>query len=266
MAVANQFLTYHGQPLTPSRIVRGLRARLLDRFPTINSCDGIYESFEEAARAAPRDRPLGYDDANSATWYQHKLKAVQLDDYPVAFWLRKALEDSASVFEVGGHVGEAYYSLSQIMSYPEGMTWTICEVPSTAEAGERLAHERGCGNLKFVTRPEQCAGAEIFIACGSLQYLEAKSPVEIFSSFDVRPRHIIINTTPIYDGPGFITLQYIGTAYCPYRIFNRQELLDSLSAEGYTLVASWQKERAFRVRRHPERSFDHYSGLYLRKA
>jgi putative methyltransferase (TIGR04325 family) len=206
---------------------------------------------------------LGYDSADSANWYLGKLDTLQLEDYPVVFWLRTAFENSRSVFEVGGHIGEAYYGFARLLTYPPGLTWTICDVPTVTAAGEALAKERGKENLRFVTKPEQSDGADIFLACGALQYLE-QSPAEMISAFPERPQHVLINTTPIYDGPAFVTVQNIGSAYCAYRIFNRQQLVDSLEQLGYSLVDSWQKERKFRIPKHPEQNFDHYTGLYFR--
>lgn len=193
------------------------------------------------------------------------MESFLLDDYPVVFWLRDALLDSRTLFEVGGHIGEAYYSFSRVLEYPPNLEWTICDVPSVTAAGEALAKERGRTNLKFVTAPPQSDGAEIFLACGALQYLDYAGPAELISEFKIKPKHVLINTTPVYEGASFVTLQNIGSAYCPYRIFSRPELVESLRSLGYTLVDSWQKERKFRIAGHPERSFDHYSGFYFRR-
>jgi len=69
----------------------------------------------------------------------------------------------------------------------------------------------------------------------------------------------------VYDGPSFVTLQNIGTVYCPYRVFSRREFVSSLEALDYELVDSWQKPRAFRVPGHPDKSFGAFSGFYFRQ-
>lgn len=242
-----------------------MRSRLFGRFETLNSCHGVFASFEEATRAAPPSKPLGYDAANSNNWYIGKLNTLSLEDYPVVFWLKEAFETGRSLFELGGHIGEAYYSFSRVIPYPADLSWTICDVPTIVKAGRALAEERGALNVEFVTDASQTAGADIYLACGALQYLDSPTPATTIAGFKIQPRHVIINTTPVYDGPSFVTLQNIGSAYCPYRIFSREELISTLGALGYDLVDSWQKERLFRIPRHPEKSFNHYSGFYFRK-
>jgi putative methyltransferase (TIGR04325 family) len=239
---------------------------LHNRLQPVNAFRGVYASFADARQAAPRIKPVGYDSADSADWYLSKLNTVLQEDYPVLFWLRTAFEDSRSVFEIGGHVGVAYYGFAQVLAYPRDLVWTICDVPTVVAAGEALARERGRTNVHFVTSPAQAEGADIVLAAGALQYVESPSLAETIGSFRVRPRHVLVNTTPVYDGPAFITLQNIGTAYCPYRVFNRKEFVRAMRNAGYSLVSTWQKERAFRVPRHPDKSFDHYTGFYFRAA
>jgi putative methyltransferase (TIGR04325 family) len=259
-----QFLRRSGQPITTERILRSVQRRILDRLYPGNSFLGVYKDFAEAARAAPRVKPLGYDLAGSEGWYQHKLTDVLLEDYPVLFWLRSAFLDSGSLFEIGGHIGEAFYAFARVLSYPPELLWTIFDVPTINAKGAALARERGKTNLRFVQRTDQVDGADIIFAAGALQYIDSPTLAETVSSFRIKPKHILLNSTPVYDGPACVTLQNIGRVYCPYRIFNRQELIKSLDDIGYSLIDAWKKERAFRIRWHPERSFDHYSGFYFR--
>ena len=250
--------------MTLGRILGSLRRRVRDHFQPLNQFRGVYASFGDAQRAAPRMKALGYDAFDSSRWYLSKHTDVQLEDYPVLFWLRTAFEDGRSLFEIGGHTGVAYYGFAQVLSYPRDLVWTICDVPRVTAAGEALARERGRTNIRFVTSPTQIEGADIVLAAGALQYIESPDLAETIAGFRARPRHVLVNTTPVYDGPSLITLQNVGPAYCPYRAFNRQEFVGSLKNLGYSLVASWRKERAFRVPGHPDKSFDHYSGFYFR--
>lgn len=250
--------------LRPARIFRSLRRRVQDRLHPLNQFRGVYASFADAREAAPRIKGLGYDEANTTNWYSRKHTEVQQEDYPVLFWLTTAFADGRSVFEIGGHTGVAYYGFAQVLPYPEDLTWTICDVPTVVAAGEALARKRGRRNIRFVTSPAQVEGADIVLAAGSLQYIESPSLAETVAAFRVRPKHILVNSTPVYEGPALITLQNIGSAYCPYRAFNRLEFVGSLQRLGYSLVSSWQKERAFRVPGHGDMSFDHYTGFYFR--
>ena len=250
--------------MTPVRILRSLRLRLHDHFQPLNQFRGVFATFGEAQQAAPPIKALGYNGFDSSNWYQDKHREVRQEDYPVLFWLRTAFEDSHSLFEIGGHVGVAYYGFAQVLPYPPDLTWTICDVPAVVAAGEALARKRGRSNIRFVTSPAQVEGADILLAAGALQYVDSPTLAETVKGFSIRPKHVLVNSTPVYDGPSFITLQNIGPAYCPYRAFNRQEFVGSMQQIGYSLVSSWQKERAFHVPHHPDRSFDHYSGFYFR--
>ena len=97
-----------------------------------------------------------------------------------------------------------------------------------------------------------------------LPYAISKLASEQYVRFFAARRHVLINVTPVYDGPAFVTVQNVSAVYCAYRIFNRQELVGSLESAGYRLVDSWAKPRRFRVPGHPDKSFDQYSGFYFR--
>jgi putative methyltransferase (TIGR04325 family) len=254
----------NGKALTLTRIFQALQVRVQDRLQPINEVRGVYENFVEAAAAAPRTKPLGYDAANAENWYFNKLTGVQLEDYPVIYWLKNAFADSRSVLEIGGHVGVAYYGFSRVIEYPRDLIWTILDVPTVMEAGEALARKRGQTNLQFAHGGlDSIKGADIVVAVGTLQYLEANLAT-ILGTFQQQPKHLLISETPVYDGPKFTTIQNLGSAYCAYQIFNRQEFLSSFETIGYRLVDSWVKPRCLRVPGHPDKTLDHYSGFYFR--
>lgn len=257
-------LQFRGRPLTPARILQAVQLRIRDRLQPINEVRGVYASFAEAAAAAPRTKPVGYDFAHAENWYEDKLSAPRLADYPVIFWLGRAFADASSVFEIGGHVGTAYYGFSTILRYPAEHQWTILDVPTVVTAGRTLAAARGAQNLHFTADPSLVDGAEIVLASGSLQYLEGRI-AQILNGWRVHPRHVLINVTPVYDGPEFVTLQNIGSAYCAYHVFNRQAFIQELASAGYALVDSWAIPRHFHVPGHRERSFNEYSGFYFRR-
>jgi putative methyltransferase (TIGR04325 family) len=249
--------------LTTARIFQVLRRRWRDRIQPLNAFRGVYQNFREAELNAPRLKPVGYDRADSENWYLRNLRRVQFGDYPILYWLRGAFADSRSVLEIGGHMGEAYYGFSTVVQYPDDLRWTVMDVPSIAKAGADLARREGRTNIDFVSGLEDRRGADIVLSTGSLQYLETHLS-DAIQQMRTWPKHLLINFIPVYDGPSFVTIQNIGTAYCAYRVFNREEFVDSLQALGYALVDSWKKPRAFDVPSHPERSFNHYTGFYFR--
>jgi putative methyltransferase (TIGR04325 family) len=250
------------------RVIRVVRRRVLDSlrcFASRNDYRGVYQSFAEASRLAPKARPIGYDQPCVASWYREKLKHILHDDYPALFWMSMALKDAQSVYEIGGHVGLAFYGFERHLCYPSGLNWTICEVPAVVTEGRRLAHERGRDELRFVTSLTEFSGADIVLAAGSLQYVESPDLAETINGFSHKLGHVLINKTPVWDGPRFVTLQNLGCFYCPYLIRNRKDFVLSIELLGYELVDSWQKERFFRLLWHRDKAFDHYSGFYFRK-
>lgn len=245
------------------KILQYLRRRTIDLFHRTNSYRGVYQSFAEASQAAPTTKPIGYDQPETATWWKDRLEKIESDDYPALFWIGRALQDSRSVFEVGGHVGIAYYGFSRYLDYPAGFHWEICDVPAIAQEGRRLAAERGHTNLTFVSSPAESPGADIFFASGSLQYIESPTLADMINGFTRKPKHIIVTKTPMWDGARFVTLQNIGCSYCPYVINNKGEFIASIEAHGYKLVDSWKKPRSFSVAGRQGMDFDHFSGYYF---
>ena len=73
----------------------------------------------------------------------------------------------------------------------------------------------------------QVEGADIVFSAGLLRYIEQPDLADMISSFKLKPKHILINITPVYEGPSLITLQNVGAASCPYRIFTWQEFISS---------------------------------------
>jgi putative methyltransferase (TIGR04325 family) len=233
---------------------------------SMNGFRGIYRDFDDAMRHVPKRASVGYDNPETASFYRDRLDAVQHDDYPVLFWFEKALKDSHSVVEVGGHVGVAYYSFERLIRYPEDLHWLIVDVPAVTAAGEQLARQRDRTQLSFANAmPEGATRCDILMASGSLQYLpDPMFPERVFR-MDPLPRHILIHKTPVSQGEGFLTLQNIGAAICPYRIYSYGQLVTPLLERGYELVDTWRKDRRVMVPGHPELKVEHYSGYYLRR-
>lgn len=252
--------------LTPSRVARSVRRRLTNRVFPINALRGVYATFDAATAAAPPIKVIGYDGADSANWYQEKFSEVWLEDYPAMFWLERAFAAGTRVFEIGGHVGEAFYAYRQFVEYPEALQWTILDVPTIAADGARIAAERGAENLRFISEMRDVPEADVVFAAGALQYFEQPVLADSIRAMAAPPDWVIVNSTPMHDGEPYITLQNIGSAYCPYRIFNREELIASITTLGYELVHSWQKDRKVVIPGHPDKCFDHYSGLVFSRS
>ncbi|GJG89226.1 hypothetical protein tb265_44070 [Gemmatimonadetes bacterium T265] len=250
---------------TPARTL--LRRGYERRFRTargVGALCGMYDSFAEAARAAPAGAALGYDNTAAAVLYRDRLDDVFPKDYPALFWLREAIAGAASVFDLGGHVGLSYYAFRRYLAYPPGLRWVVCDVPAVTAVGAALAGECGADALAFTTDPEEAAGADVLFAAGSLQYIE-RPMSELLAGMAERPRHVIINQMPTHPGREFVTLQNIGVAFCPYRVGRADAVPEALGRLGYELVDAWEDpSRRTGVPYRPDASPVAYSGYYLR--
>jgi putative methyltransferase (TIGR04325 family) len=224
---------------------------------------GVYRSMAEAAASAPDSRPLGYDNAASASMYRELIDSVAIADYPVLYWLRTLAGEVQSVFDFGGHIGVKYYSYTRFLG--ASFDWTVCDVPAVAAAGKAIAEERSAGQqLHFVSEFEESDGVDLLLCSGSLQYIE--EPLAVSLSRVARlPRHLLVNITAFGESPTFFTLNSIGTAFCPYKIQNLGEFTSALQLLGYVVIHQWivpGKNNFIHLR--PDKSYWDYRGLYLR--
>ena len=226
---------------------------------------GVYGSFDEASNAAPRTKSLGFDHKETTTLYEDRLTRIFPEDYPVLFWLRPILQPGSSVFDFGGHRGVHFYAYAKYLEYPVDLKWLVCEVPEVVKAGRELAAQRNANRLQFTSDIKDADGATVFIAGGSLHYVESPSLADSLKALSRRPRHLILNKLPLYDGKSYVTLQNGKVAFHPLHVYNRAEYIGALSGLGYELIDHWPTPtRHGRIPFHPEVSFPTYTGLYLR--
>jgi putative methyltransferase (TIGR04325 family) len=226
----------------------------------------VFPDFAAAARAVPAGRPVGYDLASMAGLYREELDRVSPCDYPVMFWLRPLVRSGLRVFDVGGHVGLAFYGYRERLSFPADVTWTVHDTPAVMRAGAELAVERREPRLRFSANLADAAGTDVLIASGSLQYIETPFAATL-AALDRLPGELLLHKLPLTDGPPFVTLQNTVYSFNPYHVFNRQAFIDSFAALGYRLVDAWDDlQRSCILPYAPECSVPRYSGLYLRRA
>lgn len=227
---------------------------------------GVYATFDEAIKAAPKTRPVGYDNPESAKMFVENYRIINPCDYPVLFWLKDVLEGASSLFDLGGNVGISFYSYQRYLNYPSDLSWIVYEVPEVAEQGRQIAKKERAKGLLFTTNLESADGADILLTAGALQFVEQPLS-EILAKLREKPTHLIVNKTPMRAGEQFVTLQALGTAFCPYYIFNRTAFISSICANGYELIDSWDNaEVSCQIPLYPEHSVPAYSGLYFRRA
>jgi putative methyltransferase (TIGR04325 family) len=226
---------------------------------------GVYADFEEALSTAPPGK-VGYDHPELASAYRNRLEPIT-SEYPVMFWLQRALDSGARrVFDYGGHVGLAYHAFERRVQYPSDLAWRVCDLPSMVTQGRELARQRDARGLTFTSESTEADGFDVLFSQGALQYID-RPLSRLLEALSHPPRHLLLNQIPLADGPGFVTLQNTIVAYTPYRIFSRLEFLGSLQALGYELVDAWRTpELAVHIPFHPDHVVESYSGVYLRRA
>jgi len=237
------------------------------RFATngIGRFRGVFSSFAEANRSAPRNKPLGFNCAEYGREFRDRLNRVYSFDYPMLFWLNCLLRNDITIFDFGGHAGTHFYAYSKYLAYPSGLKWIVCDLPEITRAGEDLAREQQKKGISFTNRFEDCNGADILIAAGSLQYIESPSFSEQLATLSDKPRHLLLNKLPLYNGETFVTLQNGGPSYHPQYVFNRGQFIQSIRLVGYELVDQWSVEtHPGKIPFHPEKSFYCHSGLCFR--
>ncbi|MEA3187644.1 MAG: hypothetical protein QOD99_1474 [Chthoniobacter sp.] len=226
---------------------------------------GVFKSFDEAAASAPKTRGIGYQQPAAARMYANDFHWIFPSDYPVIFWLSRALEESLVVADFGGNVGISFYSFEKYLRYPCGVKWIVCDVPAVVEEGKKLAGAQGRDALVFTDRFADCDGADVFLASGVLQYLDMPIHQKL-RTLSKLPRHLIINRVPLREGEPFVTLQAMGTAFCPYQIFNAAEFIGGLTDLGYELVDRWEApDFPCEIPFYEKESLRAMSGLYLRR-
>jgi putative methyltransferase (TIGR04325 family) len=233
---------------------------------------GVFNSCREAAAKVEPQTSSQYDVIN-----QHKsehlddeLPALEhrvLDiDYPMLFWLSRVLKPDDTVLELGGSIGQGFYSFERYFPYPGGIQWTIAELPAAVTAGERLAKRRGEARLGFIDSARITEGieADVFLTAGTLQYMDIALP-DILSAMASLPEHVIIHNLPAHPSRDFWTLQYLSVCEVPYHIIALDTLTGSLQALGYQLVDRWKHPRSIEIPYHAANRVEHYHGLYLHR-
>jgi putative methyltransferase (TIGR04325 family) len=226
---------------------------------------GVFSSYAEAQASIPSRVAQGYDNAASAAFYRERTRRVFLNDYPMMWWLSWLFsEGSASVFDLGGHIGIAYYAYQRYFHFPDATRWLVMDVPAVNAAGEEWAAKNDpAGRLRFTLRREDAGGMDVLFAAGSLQYLDY-TLTELLASLERPPAHLLLNSMPIHMSESYFTVQNTGVSCCPYRVTAERELMDGLRALGYTMRDRWENtDRRCDIPFYPTHSLDRYFGFYF---
>lgn len=223
---------------------------------------GIYRNFAEAARAAPPSAEQSCDNDASAQLLANDRLRICPFDYPVMFWLSRLLPQCRSVLDWGGGAGISYFGYRRYLDYPPDLSWLVCDVPAVVSLGSKIAAQEGAAGLSFTSSVAPLPQADILLASGSLHFIEDPfGPLEAAAAL---PRHILLNKVPAYDQPSAVTLHNMGTAFCPYHLFNRAEFVGRFERLGYRLSDEWRSpDLSCRIPFFRSHSIQAYSGFYF---
>ena len=254
-------------------LARPIRRSLFRRpYRDDNDYYGVYSSYADALAAAQAlsagSLPATYDTDEAGRMYRAHLRSIRVSDYPLVYWLSRLFaEGQRRVFDLGGHIGVSYYGFQPYLDHPPDLTWTINDVPSVMAAGRAWATEHDPSRrLSFVESPDAAEGSDILVSTGALQYLDYTLP-QLLGRMSSKPRHVLVNLTPMHPTLEFFTLQNLGIAICPYRIMSAPRFADAMESCGYRVLDHWQSyERNLRIPFNPAHTVDSYHGYHFKLA
>ena len=248
-------------------IAKPIYRRLFQHPSQHNSYYGAFDSFAQALANVPPTRASNFNNEEATRWYNDRHHQIRVSDYPVIYWLSQLFAaGQVSLFDLGGHTGVSYYGFRRYLAYPDRLRWTVHDMPATVNAGRQWASEHDPHRqLFFADSPTDANAQQILLTSGALQYLEYTLP-ELLGRLATPPVHVLVNLVPMHPSAGYVTLQNIGVAICPYRVMAVPEFVASMEALGYRTIDHWQShERNLRVPFEPARNIESYHGFYFRR-
>jgi putative methyltransferase (TIGR04325 family) len=222
-----------------------------------------FASLEEAKTAVLPYAGLGHEDPINASEHLQFTKYNRPSDYAALFYIQSILPELHTVFDLGGCVGNLFYSYQKDIEGLSCVEWKVLDLPKHIERGEAIAKERGVDQLKFTGDWQDASGSDLLIVSGSMHYFEPLA--HKLKLLEKKPAYILINRTPLTEGPSVGAVQDKGDYRVPCMLYNRVELIRSLTEIGYAVVDEWRAtELSMEIAGYPEHRIWAYSGMFLR--
>jgi putative methyltransferase (TIGR04325 family) len=235
--------------------------------PILNAMLGylrVFDSLPEAAAAARPYAEGAHQHPDYATLHMLLSEVPRPSDYAALFHMRGMILNRSKIFDLGGNIGNLFYLYDRYLNLPPDCIWLVFDLSIWMESGQAMATNRGENRLRFTRKWEDATGAELLIASGSLHYFDTPLP-QMVSELPEKPSHILINRTPLIDGPTKATVQDGGIHRVACVLYNRTELVTALEAIGYEVVDAWKAwELSLKLVGKPEYSALPYSGFFFR--
>ena len=227
-----------------------------------------FPSFEAAAKYAGHFQFVGHEHPRNIAHHRAQAWRLRESDYPVLFHLSSVAPMLRKIFDLGGNIGNLFYSLANVLQFSDEMSWIVYDLPLMLAEGRKLSETTHESRLQFTDNLAAASGCDLFIASGSLHYFE-QPLAEMFSSLAKLPPRLLINRTPCTretagDTQDVVTVQDNEHYLVPSIVHNQARLVRSLLALGYHLRASWPVyERCLWLPLYPDLSLPHYWGFYF---
>jgi len=231
---------------------------------------GVFDSFSEAHARATNQIATDYDVINTEKGknLDQELPTIEkkvLDtDYPLLFWLARLIEASHRILDLGGSIGQSFYSFENYFPYPDNIKWVVSELPGAVEIGQKVAKQRGEERLAFVdSNHMDLEKADIFMTAGTIQYMDTTIS-EVLRQLSKPPVHVLIHNIPVHSSDDFWTLQNLKVCEVPYHIHSMAGIVSNLENTGYRLMDRWEQPRQIEIPYHPKNKVENYFGFYLK--
>jgi putative methyltransferase (TIGR04325 family) len=258
-------LVLHASPAFVS-LLRFARSWAIPRmtFDALAGYRRVFPSLTEAGQVAARYINDSHGCADDINRQMTQGLVTRPSDYPVLFHMHKLMPEVRSLFDLGGNAGNLFYCYSKYLNLPQDFIWSVQDVAPTVEFGRRLARERGEHRLNFTEDLQAINGHDVLLASGALHYVEPSLP-NLLRGLSSKPKHVIVNRTPMTTVKSVVTVQDAGTYQAACKTILRQELISGMDELGYDLVDRWSVPELFvRIPFYPEYSVPEYTGLYFR--
>ncbi len=224
-----------------------------------------FQTLDEAEKAVKPYARGGHENPANAAWHLELDNILRPSDYAAFYYIRDRLALIQRVFDLGGNVGNLYYCYKNYLPLRDDISWTVYDLQENILRGRILASSKSAHNLHFTDDLREADGADLFVASGSLHYFEEPLP-KLIASLDVYPKYILINRTPLIDGPSFAIVQDAGKIRVACKLYNRVNLIDGFERLGYRLQGEWQAaENKLSVPDRPSANKEAYSGLWFER-
>jgi putative methyltransferase (TIGR04325 family) len=218
--------------------------RYLDRLLTrLVGYRRTFPTFQQAEVYASHFQFVGHQHPDNIAHHSAEANQLRESDYPALFHLAPVAAELRRVFDLGGSVGNLFYSLSRELKFSHHLDWVVYDLPLMRKAGSSLAEARHEYRLRFTDTLAAASGSDLFLASGCLHYFE-KPLEEILASLEELARRVLINRTPCArragaDDEDVITIQDNYSYFVPSIIHSDTRLIESLKKLGYHLRSSY---------------------------